>query len=199
MGAGAIPILLLILFLAVAVRLVFSLNRDLYRAKAWGELGRKALPFGVLALMVITLPLVQGAGDSLVPLIWAIVLGALILGANFISMPAAERRAGKAFRKGDYAGAADRFRALAEEKPLGRYYAFLGAALGANEDHEESINASTKAVELDPEYGIAYYNRALVQRKLGRKSRSNKDLKRALGSDLPRRYRTAVRRLLEDE
>ena len=64
MGAGAIPVLLLVLFLAVAVRLVFSLNRDLYRAKAWGELGRKALPFAVLALMVITLPLIQGAGDS---------------------------------------------------------------------------------------------------------------------------------------
>ncbi len=198
MGAGAIPILLLVLFLAVAVRLVFSLNRDLYRAKAWGELGRKALPFAVLALMVITLPLIQGAGDSLLPLIWAVVLGALILGANFISMPAAERRAGKAFRKGDYAGAAERFRALAQEKPLGRYYAFLGAALGANEDHEESINASTKAIDLDPEYGIAYYNRALVQRKLGRKSRSNKDLQRAQKADLPRRYRTAVRRLLEE-
>ena len=199
MGAGAIPILLLVLFLAVAVRLVFSLNRDLYRAKAWGELGRKALPFAVLALMVITLPLIQGAGDSLLPLIWAVVLGALILGANFISMPAAERRAGKAFRKGDYAGAAERFRALAQEKPLGRYYAFLGAALGANEDHEESIDASTKAIDLDPEYGIAYYNRALVQRKLGRKSRSNKDLQRAQAADLPRRYRTAVRRLLEEE
>lgn len=199
MGAGIIPIVLLVLFLAIAVRLVFSLNRDLYRAKAWGELGRKALPFLVLALMVITLPLVQGAEQNWVPLVWAIALGALILGANFVSMPTAERRAGKAFRQGDYAGAADRFRALAEEKPLGRYYAFLGAALGANEDHEESINASTKAVELDPEYGIAYYNRALVLKKLGRKSRSNKDLRRALDADLPRRYRTAVRRLLDGE
>jgi len=51
---------------------------------------------------------------------------------------------------------------------------------------------------LDPDYGLAYYNRALVLRRLGRKSRATKDLQRALESDLPRRFRTAARRALEE-
>jgi Tfp pilus assembly protein PilF len=54
------------------------------------------------------------------------------------------------------------------------------------------------AVEIDPEYGLAYYNRALILQRLGRKSRATKDLKRALETDLPRRFRTAARRALEE-
>jgi hypothetical protein len=33
---------------------------------------------------------------------------------------------------------------------------------------------------------------------MGRKSRAAKDLKRALDADLPRRFRTAARRILEE-
>ena len=99
---------------------------------------------------------------------------------------------------GDYAGAAALYRKLVERRPLARYWAFLGAALGAGEHHEEGVDASTKALELDPKYGLAYYNRALILQRLGRNSRATKDLKRALEADLPRRFRTAAKRTLEE-
>lgn len=217
MPAGFLPLVLMVLLLVVAFQVIFSFNRDLFRASAWGELARKALPLAILLVMVATLPLVQTTNAEWVPVVWALVLGAGIIAANFLSMPALERRASRYFRRGDYQKAAEGFRELAEQKSLARYYAFLGAALGASEEEKDgddespapkagasmseslqaSVDASTRAVELDPDYGIAYYNRALILRKAGRRSKANKDMERALNADLPRRFRTAAKRHLE--
>ena len=218
MPAGFLPLVLLILLLVVAFQVIFSFNRDLYRAGEWGELARKALPLAILLVMVATLPLVQLSQIEWVPLVWALVLGVGIIAANFLSMPTLERRASRHFRRGEYRQAVEGFQELTEQKPLARYYAFLGAALGASEEEKEdddspapkagasmsenlqaSIDASTRAVELDPDYGIAYYNRALILRRAGRRSKANKDMQRALEADLPRRFRTAAKRQLEDK
>ena len=198
MGAGAIPIVLTFALVLVAWQLVFTSNRDLVRARAWGELARRSLPFAAIALMAASLPLVQGLQVWWLPYAWALAFGAILVVANLLSMPLDERRATRAFRKGDYPEAAALYRKLVERRPLARYWAFLGAALGAGERHEEGVDASTKAVEIDPEYGLAYYNRALILQRLGRKSRATKDLKRALETDLPRRFRTVARRGLEE-
>ncbi len=198
MGTGAIPIVLTFALLLVAWQVVFASNRDLVRARAWGELVRRLLPFAAIAIMAASLPLVQGLQVWWLPYAWALAFGAVLVVANFLSMPLDERRATRAFRSGDYAGAAALYRKLVERRPLARYWAFLGAALGAGERHEEGVDASTMAVEIDPEYGLAYYNRALILQRLGRKSRATKDLKRALEADLPRRFRTAARRALEE-
>jgi tetratricopeptide (TPR) repeat protein len=198
LGAGAIPIVLTFALLVVAWQVVFASNRDLVRARAWGELMRRLLPFAAIAIMAAGLPLVQGPQVWWLPYAWALAFGAVLVVANFLSMPLDERRATRAFRSGDYAGAAALYRKLVERRPLARYWAFLGAALGAGERHEEGVDASTMAVEIDPEYGLAYYNRALILQRLGRKSRATKDLKRALETDLPRRFRTAARRALEE-
>ena len=198
MGAGAIPIVLTFALLVVAWQVVFTSNRDLIRARAWGELVRRLLPFAAIAIMAASLPLVQGPQVWWLPYAWALAFGAVLVVANFLSMPLDERRATRAFRTGDYAGAAALYRKLVERRPLARYWAFLGAALGAGERHEEGVDASTMAVEIDPQYGLAYYNRALILQRLGRKSRATKDLKRALETDLPRRFRTAARRALEE-
>ena len=198
MGAGAIPIVLTILLLFVAWRLVYAFNKDLARARAWGELARRALPFAAVTVMAASLPLIQGRQESWVPIAWVLAFGAMLVVSNFFSMPLDERRATRAFRSGDYAGAAALYRRLVEKKPLARYWAFLGAALGAAERHEEGVDASTKAIELDPEYGLAYYNRALILRSQDRNSRAKKDLKRALDADLPRRFRKAVQGMLEE-
>ncbi len=198
MGAGAIPIVLTILLLVVAWRLVYAFNKDLARARAWGELARRALPFVAVTVMAASLPLIQGRQGSWTPFAWVLAFGAILVVSNFLSIPLDERRATKAFRSGDYAGAAALYRRLVEKKPLARYWAFLGAALGAAEQHEEGVEASTKAVRLDPEYGLAYYNRALILRKQGRKSRAKKDLERAVSADLPRRFRKAVQGMLEE-
>ena len=199
MGSGAITIVLIFLLLFVSWQTIYAANRDLARAKAWEHLARKALPFLALLLMVLSLFVVQSFGQGRMLLTWMAGSAVAIIGASFLSTSSLERNANRAFRAGDYARAVDLYKELAEEKPLARNKAFLGAALGASERYEESVEASTQAIEEDPEYGLAYYNRALVLLRMGKKSRAIKDLKKALEADLPRRFRTAVRKMLEEE
>ena len=198
MGSGAIPIVLVFLLVFLTWQTIYSANRDLVRVKEWGELARRALPFGVLLLMALSLFIVQTYREGWVTITWMAVSGAGIVAASLFSISSLERRASRAFRQRDYPKAAELYEQLAEEKPLARNQAFLGAALGASERYEESVNASTKAIEDDPEYGIAYYNRALVRRRQGKTSLAVKDLRRALEVDLPRRFRTSVRTMLEE-
>ena len=198
MGSSAIPIVLIFLLLLLTWQTIYSANRDLVRAKAWGDLTRKSLPFGALALMALSLFVVQQYRQGWVLITWMAVSGVLIVLGSLLSVPALERRASRAFRRQDYQRAAELYGELAEERPLARNHAFLGAALGASERYEESVEASTKAIKEDPEYGLAYYNRALVLERMGKKSRATKDLKKALEADLPRRFRSAVRKMLEE-
>jgi tetratricopeptide (TPR) repeat protein len=197
-SSGAITIVLIFLLLFVSWQTIYSANRDLVRAKAWGSLLRRALPFFALLLMVLSLFVVQSFGQGWTLLVWMAMAGVAIIGASLLSVSSTERRANKAFRSGDYATAIELYKKLVEEKPLARNKAFLGAALGAAERNEESVNLSTQAIEQDPEYGLAYYNRALVLQRMGKKSRTVKDLKKALEADLPRRFRSASRGMLEE-
>ena len=197
MGVGAVPVVLTFLLVFFALRVVYTTNKDLVRAKAWGELARRLLPFAAIAATAASLPLLQNFEDPL-PIAWVLTFGAVLVLSNFLSVPIDERRASRAFRNGDYVGAAALYRKLVEKRPLARYWTFLGAALGAGEHHEEAIDASTKAVELDPEYGLAYYNRALILRKMGRKRRAAQDLEKSLDADLPRRFRTGAGKELEE-
>ncbi|HZA46207.1 MAG TPA: tetratricopeptide repeat protein [Rubrobacter sp.] len=198
MGPGAITVVLIFLLVFLSWQTIYSANRDLARAKAWGELARRALPFGALFLMALSLFVIQSYRENWVLYTWMAVSGVLIVVASLLSVSALERRANRAFRGGDYARAAELYGALVEEKPLARNRAFLGAALGASERYDESVRASTTAIEQDPQYGLAYYNRALVLQRMGKKGRAVKDLKRAQEADLPRRFRTAVRKMLEE-
>ncbi|MCA1847468.1 MAG: hypothetical protein LC704_00515 [Actinobacteria bacterium] len=173
MGSSALPIVLIFLLVLLTWQTIYSANRDLVRAKAWGDLARRALPFGALALMALSLFLVQTYRQGWVMITWMTVSGVLIVLASLLSIPALERRASRAFRRGDYQKAAELYGELAGERP-------------------------TKAIRDDPEYGLAYYNRALVLQRMGKKSRAIKDLKKALETDLPRRFRSAVRKMLEE-
>ena len=198
MGSGAITIVLIFLLLFVSWQTIYAANRDLARAKAWGDLVRRALPFFALLLMVLSLFVVQSFGESWTLVVWMATAGVAIIGASLLSVSPLERRANKAFRSGDYARAVELYRELVDEKPLARNKAFLGAALGAGERYEESVDLSTQAIEEDPQYGLAYYNRALVLQRMGKKSRAIKDLEKAQETDLPRRFRSASRRMLEE-
>jgi tetratricopeptide (TPR) repeat protein len=197
-GSGALTIVLIFLLLFVSWQTIYAANRDLARAKAWGYLFRRALPFLALLVMVLTLFVIQTYQQGSLLVGWMAVSGVAIIGASLLSIPSLERKANKAFRSGDYARAVELYEQLVEEKPLARNNAFLGAALGASERYDESVDASTKAIEQDPEYGLAYYNRALVLHRMGKKSRAVKDLKKAQETDLPRRFRSAARRMLEE-
>jgi tetratricopeptide (TPR) repeat protein len=198
MGSGAITIVLIFLLLFVSWQTIYAANRDLARAKAWGDLLRRALHFFALLLMVLSLFVIQNFGQGWTLLAWMAVAGAAIIGASLLSVTSLERRANRAFRSGDYATAVELYQKLVQEKPLARNKAFLGAALGAAERNEESVDLSTQAIEQDPEYGLAYYNRALVLQRMGKKSRVVKDLNKALEADLPRRFRSAARGMLEE-
>ncbi len=198
MGPGAITVVLIFLLVFLSWQTIYSANRDLARAKAWGELARRALPFGALFLMALSLFVVQSYRQSWILVAWMVVSGVLIVASSLLSVSALERRANRAFRAGDYPRAAELYGRLAEEKPLARNKAFLGAALGASERYDQSVSASTEAVQQDPKYGLAYYNRALVLQRMGKKGRAVKDLKRAQEADLPRRFRTAVQKMLEE-
>jgi tetratricopeptide (TPR) repeat protein len=197
-GSGAITIVLIFLLLFVSWQTIYAANRDLARAKAWGGLARRALPFVALLLMVLSLFVVQGYGEGRTLLVWMAVSAVAIIGASFLSTSSLERSANRAFRAGDYTRAVELYRELVEEKPLARNKAFLGAALGASERYEESVEALTQAIKDDPQYGLAYYNRALVLQRMGKKSRAVKDLEKVQSTDLPRRFRSASRRMLEE-
>ena len=199
MGSSALPIVLIFLLVFLTWQTIYSANRDLVRAKAWGDVARRALPFGALALMALSLFVVQQYRQGWVMITWMSVSGVLIVLGSLLSVPALERRASRAFRRRDYQRAAELYGELAEERPLARNHAFLGAALGASERFEESVEASTKAIKEDPEYGLAYYNRALVLERMGKKSRAKKDLEKSLEADLPRRFRSAVSKMLEEK
>src|SRR5215213_6387463 len=147
MGSGAIPIVLLILLVFLTWQTIYSANRDLVRAKAWGELARRALPFGALALMALSLLVIQTYREGWVMLAWIAVSGIAIVLASLFSISSTERRANRAFRSGNYQEAAELYRELVEEKPLARNHAFLGAALGASERLQESVDSSTKAIK----------------------------------------------------
>jgi tetratricopeptide (TPR) repeat protein len=188
-------IFLIVVFSGVTI---YSANRDLARAKAWGDLARRFLPFVVLALMAVSLYFVRTFAQGWVTLAWIILFGVLIVASSLFSVPALERRANGVFRRGDYPQAAELYEKLVQERPLARNHAFRGAALGASERYDESINASTKAIDTDPEYGLAYYNRALVLRRTGKKSRAVQDLNKALEADLPRRFRSASKKILQE-
>jgi tetratricopeptide (TPR) repeat protein len=148
--------------------------------------------------MVLSLFVVQGYGEGRTLLVWMAVSAVAIIGASFLSTSSLERSANRAFRAGDYTRAVELYRELVEEKPLARNKAFLGAALGASERYEESVEALTQAIKDDPQYGLAYYNRALVLQRMGKKSRAVKDLEKVQSTDLPRRFRSASRRMLEE-
>jgi tetratricopeptide (TPR) repeat protein len=197
-GSSALPIVLISLLVFLTWQTIYAANRDLVRAKAWGDLARRAMPFGALALMALSLFLVQQYRQSWVMITWMAVSGVLIVLASLLSVPALERRASRAFRKRDYQKAAELYGELATASPLARNHAFLGAALGAAERFDESVRASTKAIKEDPDYGLAYYNRALVLQRMGKNSRAKKDLEKALETDLPRRFRSAVRKTLDE-
>ena len=198
MGSGAISVVLIFLLLFVSWQTIYAANRDLARAKAWGDLARRALPFLALLLMVLSLLVVQSSEAGWALVVWMATAGVVIIGASLLSVSPLERRANRAFRGGDYARAAELYRQLVDKKPLARNKAFLGAALGAAERYEESVDLSTQAIKEDPRYGLAYYNRALVLHRMGKKSRAVKDLEKAQETDLPRRFRSASRKMLEE-
>jgi tetratricopeptide (TPR) repeat protein len=124
--------------------------------------------------------------------------GAVILTAIMArAVTPEERRAGSAFRKGEYEKAAALYEELATRRRLPRYYSALGASLDASGNPRAALEAADQAVKLDPRLGIAYYNRASALAALGERARARADLQTLFRVDSGRNLRRAAAEALE--
>jgi lipoprotein NlpI len=108
-----------------------------------------------------------------------------------------ERRAGAAFRRGEYEKAADLYDEISTRRPLPRYYSALGASLDASGNPGAALEATERAIKLDPRLGIAYYNRASALASLDEKARARGDLQKVFQVDSNRALRRAAAEALE--
>jgi len=170
-------------------------NRDLLRARAYGELLVRLLPLLSTAVLILGLPFVVDLApfENALPVLLVYLGGAAVLTIIMSRLATPEeRRAGTLFRRQEYEGAAEIYEQLIARRPLPRYYSALGACLDASGDPFAALEATDTAVKLDPKLGIAYYNRASARVALGEYSQAREDLQTVFTSDSNRRLRRAA-------
>jgi lipoprotein NlpI len=184
--------------LAILAGFLFAVgrqNRDLLRARAYGEFLVRLLPLLSSGVFVLGLPFVMDLtieGNAL-PVLLVYLAGAAVLTVIMARLAAPEeRRAGMLFRSEEYEGAADIYEHLIARRPLPRYYSALGASLDASGDPRAALEATDTALKLDPKLGIALYNRASALAALGEYTRAREDLQAVFRADSNRRLRRAA-------
>jgi tetratricopeptide (TPR) repeat protein len=184
--------------LAILAGFLFAVgrqNRDLLRARAYGEFLVRLLPLLSSGVFVLGLPFVMDLtieGNAL-PVLLVYLAGAAVLTVIMARLAAPEeRRAGMLFRSEEYEGAADIYEQLIARRPLPRYYSALGASLDASGDPRAALEATDTALKLDPKLGIALYNRASALAALGEYTRAREDLQAVFRADSNRRLRRAA-------
>ena len=194
------PTLGALVILAIFTFVVGRQSRDLLRVRAYREFLWRMLPPLSTGVFVAGLPFVmaQATVDNYAPVLFVYLGGAAILTALMArAVDPEERRAGTAFRRGEYEKAAEIYESLVEYRPLPRYYSALGASLDASGDPYGALEATDRAIKLDPRLGIAYYNRASANAALGKTSRAREDLQRVFQTDANRTLRRAAVQALE--
>ena len=194
------PTLGALAILAVLTFFIGRQNRDLLRVRAYRDFFLRLIPPLSTGVFVAGLPFVMGQATvynyGLVLLVYlggAVVLTAIMARAVIPE----ERRAGGAFRKGEYEKAAALYEELAARRRLPRYYSALAASLDASGNPRAALEAADRAIELDPRLGIAYYNRASALAALGERARARGDLQRVFTVDSGRHLRRAAAEALE--
>ncbi|HET7481086.1 MAG TPA: tetratricopeptide repeat protein [Rubrobacteraceae bacterium] len=194
------PTLGALVILAVFLFFIGRQNRDLLRVKAYREFLWRLIPALSTGVFIAGLPFVMNEAtfDNYAPVLLVYLGGAAVLTAVMARAVAPEeRRAGTAFRKGDYEKAATLYEDLTERRPLPRYYSALSASLDATGDPHRALEAAEQAIKLDPKLGIAYYNRASAFAALGEKTRARADLQRIFTVDSSRALRRAATEAME--
>ena len=189
------PTLGALLILAGFLFVIARQNRDLLRARAYGEFLVRLLPLLSTGVLVLGLPLVMKLAtvDNAMPVLLVYLGGAAILTVLMARLAAPEeRRAGALFRREEYEGAAAIYERLLAYRPLPRYYSALGASLDVLGDHRGALEVTNQAIKLDPKLGIAYYNRASALAALGARERARGDLQTIFRVDSSRRLRRAA-------
>jgi len=194
------PTLGALVILAVFIFLIGRQNRDLLRVRAYRDFFLRLIPPLSTGVFVAGLPFVMNLATIenygrvlLVYLSGAAVLTALMTRA----VTPDERRAAAAFRRGEYEKAADLYDEISARRPLPRYYSALGASLEASGNLGAALEATDRAIKLDPRLGIAYYNRASALASLGEKARARGDLQKIFQVDSNRALRRAAAEALE--
>jgi tetratricopeptide (TPR) repeat protein len=191
---GALVILVLLTFV------IARQNRDLLRVRAYRDFFLRLIPPLSTGVFVAGLPFVMDQATvhnyGLVLLVY--LGGAAILTAIMTrAVTPEERRAGAAFRKGEYEKAAALYEDLVSRRPLPRYYSALAASLDASGNPRGALEAAEQAIKLDPRLGIAYYNRASALAALGERARARGDLQTVFRVDSARNLRRAAAEALE--
>ena len=189
--------------LAILVVFMFFIgrqNRDLLRVRAYRDFFLRLIPPLSTGVFIAGLPFVMNLATVenygsvlLVYLGGAAVLTILMTRA----VTPDERRAGTAFRKGEYEKAAELYDEISTRRPLPRYYSALGASLDASGNPGAALEATDRAINLDPKLGIAHYNRASALAALGEKARARGDLQKVFQVDSSRTLRRAAAEALE--
>jgi tetratricopeptide (TPR) repeat protein len=175
-------------------------NRDLLRVRAYRDFFLRMIPPLSTAVFVAGLPIVmaQATVYNYGPVLLVYLAGAATL---TVVMSRAvipdERRAGMAFRKGEYEKAVGIYEDLVSRRPLPRYYSALAASLDAFGNPQGALEAADRAIKLDPKLGIAYYNRASALAALGEYARARGDLQKVFETDAGRGMRRAAAEALE--
>jgi tetratricopeptide (TPR) repeat protein len=194
------PTLGALLILAGFLVFVGRQNRDLLRARAYGEFLVRLVPLLSTGVLVLGLPLVMSLAtvENTMPVLIAYLGGTAVLTVLMARLAAPEeRRAGALFRSEEYEGAAATYERLLARRPLPRYYSALGASLDILGEHRRALEATNQAIKLDPKLGIAYYNRASTLAALGQRENARSDLQTIFRVDSSRRLRRAAREALE--
>jgi tetratricopeptide (TPR) repeat protein len=189
-----------LVILAVFTFFIARQNRDLLRVRAYRDFFLRLIPPLSTGVFVAGLPLVLAQATvynyGLVLLVY--LVGATILTAIMArAVIPDERRAGTAFRRGEYERAVRLYEELASRRLLPRYYSALAASLDASGDPQGALEAADRAIKDDPKLGIAYYNRASALAALGERARARGDLQRVFETDSGRNLRRAAAEALE--
>jgi len=189
------PTLGALVILAIFTVLIWRQNRDLLRVAAYGEFFLRMIPPLSTAVFVAGLPFVMDLAtvENYLPVLLVYLGGAAALTALMTrAVTPDERRAGMAFRNGDYDRAASLYDDLTARRPLPRYFSALAASLDASGHPESALEAADRAIDLDPKLGIAYYNRASALAATGERARARGDLQRVFQVDSGRALRRAA-------
>jgi tetratricopeptide (TPR) repeat protein len=194
------PTLAILAVLAVFLFLIGRQNRDLLRVRAYGEFFLRLLPLLSTGVLVLGLPVIMelAPAENALPVLFVYLGGTVILAALMARLVVPdERRAVTLFRREEYEGAAATYDRLIARRPLPRYYSALGACLDILGDHRTALDATDRAIKLDPRLGIAYYNRASALVATGEREKAREDLKTVYRVDSNRRLRRAAEEALK--
>lgn len=189
------PTLGALVVLAVLTILIGRQNRDLLRVEAYRDFFLRLIPPLSTGVFIAGLPFVMDLAtvENYGPVLLVYLGGAAVLTSLMTrAVTPDERRAGTAFRKGEYEKAAAIYDEIVSRRPLPRYYSALGASLDASGNPGAALEATDQAIKFDPRLGIAYYNRASALASLGEKASARADLQKVFQVDSSRSLRRAA-------